>query len=141
MKSKMEKLDPSYSSGTITEDATESPNKTLFPSSARGTPRGIAMNPSSGGVHRATASSFVNTIFASQGQSNLRESDGNSDSIACTAAAFVHSIFNPPESSDGRRHSRSKIAPLDFNDDAFDTVSIDDSNSHREGSNRQVLAQ
>lgn len=143
MKNKMEKLDTCFST-TITEEGAESPNKTLFPpESARDTPRGIAMS-SSGGVHRATASSFVNNIFASQGQSDTHPSGekGNSSSVSDTAVAFVHNIFNGPGgTTDGRRHSKSKIAPLNFNDDAFDTVSIEDSDNRIENSERQVISQ
>lgn len=163
MKNKMEKIpsSSSYNSNTIAEEGIgepDSPIKTLFPVSARDTPRGIAMNSSSGrstnassgsaervGVHRAAASLFVKNIFASQGQDVELHSSGINinNTVSNAAAEFVFNIFNPPtsRSDDGRRHSKSKVTPLNFNDDSFDSISIDGSNSHRDNSGRQVMAQ
>jgi hypothetical protein len=155
MKSKMEKLNTSPN--TITEEGVESPNKNLFPDSARGTntctPRGIAITSGPGlEVHRAAASSFVHGIFSSQeqeqGQGRRPEQDRdqecNSNSVSDVAAAFVHNIFysKGQGTSEGRRQSKHKVTPLNFNDDGFDNVSVDGSNSHRDMSSRQqVLAQ
>ena len=142
MKVKMERQS---SSPTGIKEGIESPERALFPKSGTASPRGIAINKSreigsnkKTSLHYEAASLFVNDIFSSQDHQQLEH---NLNSISDVATTFVQNLFGKQIVNDNSSRRRRRVSPLSFDDDAFDTVSIDGANTRRENIAGEILAQ